>query len=189
LRSAICCQFEKFGKPIYASAEWSEYLPDWHPWENYRDSYAARGELGGGVYLTQVHPINYLEYIFGPIKEITSRKYNSGTLGIEVDDSADSLVTFKNGMIGHVHVDYIQRPRVHRMKIATDRGRFEWDCHQNTLTFTDESGIQEAYVTERFERNDMFLEMVSSFLNDVEARRQTRFSLDDAALEISHILS
>ena len=36
------------GKVLTAHAHWGEYLPNWHPWEDYRQGYAARAELGGG---------------------------------------------------------------------------------------------------------------------------------------------
>jgi predicted dehydrogenase len=39
----------QIGRPISFRAHWGEYLPAWHPWEDYRDSYAARPDLGGGV--------------------------------------------------------------------------------------------------------------------------------------------
>jgi len=36
------------GEPLHAGAHWGEHLPDWHPWEDYRSSYSARADLGGG---------------------------------------------------------------------------------------------------------------------------------------------
>ena len=41
-------------------AHWGEYLPAWHPWEDYRIGYAAREDLGGGVLLTLCHPCDPL---------------------------------------------------------------------------------------------------------------------------------
>ena len=35
------------GKIIAARVEVGQYLPDWHPWEDYRQSYSARRALGG----------------------------------------------------------------------------------------------------------------------------------------------
>ena len=60
LRSIFQNKKLSYGKPLYVTAEWSEYLPDWHPWENYKQGYSARSDLGGGVLLTQIHPLNYL---------------------------------------------------------------------------------------------------------------------------------
>jgi len=51
------------GRPLSARACWGEYLPGWHPWEDYRQSYSARPELGGGVILTLCHPFDYLRWL------------------------------------------------------------------------------------------------------------------------------
>ena len=54
-----------FGEVVSAAATYCEYLPDWHPYEDYRRSYAARSELGGGIVLTQIHDIDYLCWLLG----------------------------------------------------------------------------------------------------------------------------
>lgn len=41
------------GKIYYARGEFSEYLPDWHPYEDYRSFYMAEKSLGGGSILDQ----------------------------------------------------------------------------------------------------------------------------------------
>ena len=50
----------RIGRPLSFRAEWGEYLPGWHPWEDYRKSYSARKDLGGGVLLTLSHPLDYV---------------------------------------------------------------------------------------------------------------------------------
>ena len=74
------------GRPIQARVYWGEYLPDWHPWEDYRDSYSARSELGGGVVLTLSHPFDYLRWLFGDVEEVLGTIGNSGSLELEVED-------------------------------------------------------------------------------------------------------
>ena len=51
------------GRPIDVRAHWGEYLPDWHPWEDYRKSYSARADLGGGAALTLSHPLDFLRWL------------------------------------------------------------------------------------------------------------------------------
>ena len=41
-----------------------EHIDDFHPYEDYKSSYAARKELGGGVILSQIHEIDYMMYLF-----------------------------------------------------------------------------------------------------------------------------
>ena len=188
LKSIFQDTHNKYGRALYVTAEWSEYLPDWHPWEDYKNGFSARNDLGGGVLLTQTHPINYLNYIFGDITKVTINKAETGALNIQVDDIADLLINFKNGMTGHVHVDFIQKPRIHAMRIVTDSGRFEWNCHQNTLLFKGGNNKQEYFNNETFERNHMFIEMLENFIECVNLGKRTTFNLDEAIIELKHIL-
>ncbi|MGJ0372649.1 Gfo/Idh/MocA family oxidoreductase [Aliarcobacter cryaerophilus] len=175
---------DKYGEPLYVTTEWSEYLPDWHPWEDYKQGYSARKDLGGGVLLTQIHPMNYLNYIFGDIKDVKINKSATQVLDIEVDDIADLLISFKNGISGHVHIDFLQKPRVHTMKIVTSKGRFEWDYHQNSLIFVDMNSQKEYFVNEGFERNDMFVSMLKDFIECVDMNKKTKFNLNEAIEEL-----
>lgn len=179
---------DEYGRPLYVTAEWSEYLPDWHPWEDYKQGYSARKDLGGGVLLTQIHPLNYLNYIFGTIKKIQINKIASESLGIEVDDIADLMINFNDGMCGHIHIDFIQKPRVHTMKIVTSKGRFEWDCHENTLIFIGNDGRENIFKNENFDRNDMFVDMLRDFISCVNLKQKTKFNLDEAIAELELIM-
>lgn len=178
-----------YGKALYVTTEWSEYLPDWHPWEDYKKGYSARKDLGGGVLLTQIHPLNYLNYIFGKVIDIKINKVATKVLDIEVDDIADLLLSFENGMTGHIHVDFLQKPRVHTMKIITAKGRFEWDYHQNSLIFIDIQGNKEIFENEGFERNDMFLDMLKNFIISIDKKDSTKFNLNEAIEELKLLLS
>lgn len=178
-----------YGKPVYATAEWSEYLPDWHPWEDYKTSYSANSDLGGGVLLTQIHPLNYLSFIFGPINNLQVNKKATKILEIEVDDVADLLISFPNGVSGHVHIDFLQKPRVHTMKIVTSKGRFEWNYHQNSLQFIDSQGEVEFFPNNGFERNEMFVEMLQNFICAVKNKKDTLFNLEKAITELRLLLT
>ena len=144
-----------YGIPLVAHAEWSEFLPDWHPWEDYRNSYAARDDLGGGVFLTQIHPYNYMSQILGPVERVQTNLAYTGSLGIPVNDAADINVTYQSGCTSHIHVNYLQKPRSHTLKLITTKGRFEWDCHAHTLNFLHNDARVNAL--KNFERNDMFI--------------------------------
>ena len=58
------------GKPLSFHVQWGEYLPNWHPWEDFKNSYAARPDLGGGVILTLTHPLDYLRMLFGEVDSL-----------------------------------------------------------------------------------------------------------------------
>jgi predicted dehydrogenase len=77
------------GAPLSARAHWGEYLPGWHPWEDYRQGYAARPDLGGGVILTLCHPFDYLRWMLGEVEALFAFTANSGGLELPVEDAAE----------------------------------------------------------------------------------------------------
>ena len=58
-------QEKKVGRILSVRAVVGEYLPGWHTYEDYRQGYAARQDLGGGVILSQIHELDYLYWLFG----------------------------------------------------------------------------------------------------------------------------
>ncbi len=82
------------GQPVSARAEWGEYLPSWHPWEDYRQAYSARADLGGGAVLTLSHPFDYLRWLFGEVESVTAQVGKGGQLEIDVDDVAEVIMGF-----------------------------------------------------------------------------------------------
>ena len=77
------------GKVLTVHAHWGEYLPNWHPWEDYRQSYAARADLGGGVIVTLTHPLDYLRFILGDVESLWSFNGHLSSLEIDVEDVAE----------------------------------------------------------------------------------------------------
>jgi predicted dehydrogenase len=82
-------QSNVLGKILTVHAHWGEYLPQWHPWEDYRQSYAARAELGGGVIVTLTHPLDYLRYLLGEVKSLWSFNGHISPLEVDVEDVAE----------------------------------------------------------------------------------------------------
>ena len=83
---------EKIGKVLVVQAENSSYLPDWHPYENYKESYAAKKELGGGVVLTSIHELDYLYWLFGKITGVFSITGKFSGLELSCDDMSSILL-------------------------------------------------------------------------------------------------
>lgn len=158
------------GLVVSVQAHWGEYLPGWHPREDYRQSYSAKVELGGGVLLTLSHPFDYLRYLLGEVESVSALEGRSGGLGIDVEDSADVLLHFTSGVIGNVHLDYIQRPAEHFIRIIGQNGV-----------------IHEQLDLDGFDRNIMFLDEMRHFLGCIAGNEQPLCTLDDgtAALRIA----
>ena len=78
------------GNLLSFRAEVCEYMPSFHPYEDYRDLYCSK-ELGGGVILTQIHELDLIVHLFGTLLMFAyGGKLSS--LEIDVEDSVDILM-------------------------------------------------------------------------------------------------
>lgn len=154
------------GKPVSVRAHWGEYLPGWHPWENYRQGYSARPELGGGVILTLSHPLDYLRFLFGEVQELWAFSGSNSDLDLAVEDTAEIGLRFTNGMLGSVHLDYVQRPPSHWIEVNGTGGTLHWDNSTGAVRVyqTDLNRWEQVDAPPGFERNHLFLEQMRHFL-------------------------
>jgi predicted dehydrogenase len=177
------------GRPLWGRAHWGEYLPDWHPWEDYRTSYSARPDLGGGVILTLSHTLDYMGWLLGQVDSVCAFTSRSGELELEVEDTAEIGLRFQNGVIGSVHMNYHQRPASHWMEIGGTSGLVHWDNASGQLHLYRGAASQPDVFSPPpgFERNDMFLAQTRHFIQVVRGESQPVCSLEDGlqALRLS----
>ena len=187
-------QQNALGQILTVHAHWGEYVPQWHPWEDYRQSYAARADLGGGVIRTLTHPLDYLRYLIGEVESLWSFNGHVSSLEMDVEDVAEIGLKFASGAMGGVHLNYVQRPPVHRLEIVGTDGTVRWDNADGILhfykmttafgTFSDNppAPIVETFAPpEGFERNQLFLAQTRHFVESARGESEPRCTLADGA--------
>ena len=165
-----------------------EYLPGWHPWEDYRKSYAARRELGGGVVLTQSHDLDLIYWFFGKPRRVSADVRSSGALGIAIDDTAAITFATASCPIVTAHLDYLSQPAVKHFAISGSKGHLEWDYYGNTLRTVPSRGKVRLLRTRRgFQRNDMYVVELKDFLRCIRRGREPACNGEDgqAVLEMA----
>jgi predicted dehydrogenase len=148
------------GRVVSARADVGEYLPDWHPWEDYRAGYSARRELGGGAVLTFSHELDALCWLLGPPRKLTALAVHASSLEIDVEDVAEIVLEFEMGALGSVHVDYVRRPPRRTIEVVGELGVLRWEFERNRLELYDASTRQSRIEQgdARLERNQMYLD-------------------------------
>jgi predicted dehydrogenase len=175
------------GRPLSVRAHWGEYLPGWHPWEDYRQGYSARADLGGGVVLTLSHPLDYLRWLLGEVQALWAFTGRLGDLHISVEDTAEiglqfgSVLPFENGVLGSLHLDYNQQPPSHHLEIIGAQGMLRWDNADGGVALFRSSTQSWEYfpAPPGFERNHLFLDEMRHFLAVVRRTEQPVCTLED----------
>jgi predicted dehydrogenase len=193
LRLKSLLDVEAIGRPLTVRSTVGEYLPFWHRYEDYRQMYAARHELGGGVILSQIHEMDYLYSLFGPPRSIFALGGHWSSLEIGVEDTASMLMecTWNDRVLPvHVQLDYLQYPPSRQCEIVGDNGKIVMDLIANEINvFTDRRAEPQQYRFEAFERNQLFLDEVRHFLKCVETRQQPMITLQDGTQSLRMALA
>jgi len=170
----------EIGQPVSVRAHWGEYLPNWHPWEDFRVGYAARPELGGGVVLTLCHPLDYLRMLLGEAEVAWSLTSNQG-LGLPVEDTAEVGLRFANGAVGSVHLDYVQRPPGHWLELVGTEGTIRWDNADGAVKIfrVSNNDWETVLPPAGFERNTMFADEMKHFVAIMRGEQSPACTLED----------
>lgn len=173
-------QEKSYGNLISIHSKWAEYLPDWHPWEDYRDSYASRKDLGGGAALTLSHDIDLACYLANSeISIYHTIKNRLCNLEINVEAGADFLVKFNNGITANIHLNFYEKVKERFLKLIFDNASVQFDFFTSMLSVKTPEGISQE-VLESFDRNDLFIDQSKYFFQKI----QDGFKPDDSIRQI-----
>jgi len=158
-------QFGYVGEIYQARFFVGQYLPDWHPNTDYKKSYSARIDLGGGVLMDLIHEID-LAYIFtGPSSELMTTYIGQfGKLDIETEDTADITYISKNNILVNIHLDYLNRGIKRDFQLYGSKGWVSVDLVENNIKGYSSSDGTKEYSFKDFVRNQMYLEILKTFI-------------------------
>ncbi|MBI4423588.1 MAG: Gfo/Idh/MocA family oxidoreductase [Elusimicrobia bacterium] len=115
------------GRIVRAHLECGQWLPDWRPAADYRKSYAARRDLGGGVLLDLIHEVDMARWLFGEFERVDAHHGHFSDLEIETDDAACVLLSRRGGPVVSLALDYVARHPIRQYRVVGALGTLEWD--------------------------------------------------------------
>lgn len=167
------------GNVVSAQIEMSSHLPDWHPWEDYREMYSAKDGVGGAL-LDFIHGINYGRWFFSDAQLVSGMLNQNSSLEIETEDTV-SLIVEHEDMQCEYHFDYVQRTPTLAGHITGEKGSIRWGGTEEKVyyysTDSDDWTVEETY--SGWELNEMYIDMTNHFLNCVEGRKKTISPISD----------
>jgi len=155
---------EDYRDAIEAYAHFGTYMPGWHPWEDYKESYAAKKEFGGGILLTSIHELDLFYHLFGNGVVIASFIANYILSEIDVDDSAQMLIQFNKCKIANISLNFYEKPVDRYIKIIFKNGFFYWKFKDNVVTFSQNGKESSQNISNAI--NSMYINMWKKIMND-----------------------
>lgn len=158
-----------FGELLFIKSEFGEYLPDCHPWEDYRTRYEARSDLGGGALLTSLHELDHSMFLAGKYKD-ASGLIETLSLDIDCEDFVSIIAKHKSGVVSQISLDFIQRDYQRSTKLCFENGLVFWELKKKSLYAFDsndkKSGWKNILNLENYDFNQTYIDQILYFLNE-----------------------
>ena len=125
---------------ICARAISSSYLPNWRPGQDYRKTYSAHKDMGGGVSIDLIHEWDYLTWLFGMPTQCLQIIGKVSNLEIDSDDLA--IYIGKNEKTAfELHLDYFGRQALRILDLFTSVDTIHCDLIAGSVSYLNSSDL------------------------------------------------
>ena len=145
-----------------------QYLPDWHPDEDYSKGYSANKHLGGGVLLDLTHELDFVYSLFGDFLDYKAFFGKLSSLSADTEDIAEIIIKFKNNVLGSVRLDYIQMFPQRSGQIIGEKASLFYDLINPKIEIYDKSGLIYIKEFDKYNRNEMYLLQMKLLVDSIK---------------------
>ena len=166
----------EIGRCLYAKAWFEGYLPDWHPWEDYKQSYAGLKEQGGGVLRTLDHEMDFLNWVLGPAESVNGSAINTKGIGIEADDLAMYQLQHPDGVHSQVTTSFCRKPQSRGFEFIGTQGAISFQMEQGKLLKMEHDTGTPSEIADvaNYDINEMYVELAKDFMKAINQNRPTK---------------
>ena len=125
-------QVRQFGKPVHYIYHIGQYLPDWHPWENYKNFFVGNARTGGVREILGID-LPWLLDTFGPVEKMTVQVDSISDLGLPYPDCATLLLRHASGAQGVLAADVVSPKAVRNFECFGDGLHLFWEGNPKAL--------------------------------------------------------
>ena len=177
----------KIGKILAFQYNMGQYLPDWHPWEDYREVYFSKKETGACREMLPFELI-WLNWIIGSNpSDVSGIIGKVSDLDMDADDIILASLKYENGILGNVLVDVISRKPARTLRVLGTEGVLDWERFDHQIKIYDtgskstsvipvpKGNPEKGYVNEE----EMYNDEIKAFLDAVHGRAEYPFSFEE----------
>src|SRR5437660_3651977 len=123
---------KEIGKVLTIQHHTGQFLPNWHPWEDYRDFFVSKRKTGGAKETMPVELV-WLTYLFSEIKSVFGNVKKVSKLDADINDLYQVIIEFKNNVFCTLTIDVISIPSFRETKILGERGTILCDFNKGDI--------------------------------------------------------
>lgn len=176
------------GKLEAFSAHCGQWLPDWHPWEDYRTYYVSKRATGACREIVPFE-LTWLTWVLGDFTKVAAMRDKVSNLECDIDDIYQLLLKSANGVYGHLMVDVLARYPTRSLRLLGSEGTIDWVADTREVrVFTTSSGkwenfpeaaskVEEGY--SYLSAEGMYVEEMSAYVNACLGKAPYSYSMAD----------
>lgn len=127
----------RIGKILAFQYHMGQYLPDWHPWEDYRKVYFSKKETGACKEMLAFELIWLNWIINSEVAEISGFVDKVSDLDMDADDIILANLKYKNNIFGNVVIDVISRKPFRTLRVLGSEGVLDWERFDSVIKIYD----------------------------------------------------
>ncbi len=186
---------ERIGKILTVYYHFGHYLPNWHPWEDYRKFYVSKKETGAAREIVPFELV-WMINLFSEIHSVYSNIHKLSKLDADIDDVYQVFIEFKNGVQCTFIIDVITEPAINEIEVTGERGVIRCDHNTGIIKIGKGSKWKEIKVkTEKMASgykgntpsDSTYVKEMKDFLNAIHKKSSPRHTFFDE-LKILQVL-
>lgn len=174
----------KIGKILSFQYHMGQYLPDWHPYEDYRKVYFSKKNTGACREMLPFE-LTWLNWILqSEIRKISGYIGKVSDLQMQADDIISANVVYNNRIVGNIVIDVVSRKPFRTLRILGKEGVLEWENSDSVIKLYNAKSktskiikipkgqAERGYINEE----EMYNEEIEYFLNAVKRKNKYPFT-------------
>lgn len=165
-----------------------QYLPDWHPWESYKDFFPGEKQTNGCREIMAIE-LPWLTEVFGDVERVNALSDRLSDLTIDYMDNFIIQLQHKNGNKGSLVIDVVSPVAVRKLEVYSQGAYLSWNGTPDSVaefdtvskklvpvTLTEQAERVEGYsafVVENAYKNE-----IREFFNVVEGITPARYGFE-----------
>ena len=155
-----------------------QYLPDWHPWENYNNYFIGNPRTNGCRELLAIE-LPWVVTAFGPIKKVSAVKSKNTKLNINYSDNYLITIEHENGNKGMMAVDVVTPKATRYIDVFGENFQMSWNGSADSLQEYDIEKKEMKNI--RFEDASEHVEGYAAFITENPYREELKAYLSQIA--------